>query len=182
MPRIKEWWLRKSKKWKLVIIIVPVVALIGVGGTYGSLAYFAANPSACATCHLLQPYVDSWQESEFLDNAHAEAEDSVNCKACHKSTIPELIGELTAFILEDYELPLRARKFPQENCFLGCHGSYEKIIELTKTEQEFNRHDSHFGQIDCWVCHKMHREQEDYCALAGCHASIELGPGWIVPK
>ena len=181
MSRIKEWWLRRSKKWKLVIIIVPVaVAIIGVGGAYGALAYFEANPSACGTCHVIQPYVDSYYESDFLDNAHAQAEDPVNCKRCHKYTIPEIVAELVTFIIGDYELPLRARKFPQENCFVGCHGSYEEIILLTKTEQEFNRHESHFGQVDCWVCHKMHRAQEDYCTK--CHSALELGPGWIVPE
>lgn len=196
MTRIKEWWLRRSKKWKLVIIIVPVaVAMIGVGGVYGSLAYFEANPSACGVCHFIQPYVDSYYESDFLDNAHAKAEDQVKCKDCHVTTLTQIALEGINFVLGNYELPLETRKYSQEFCF-ACHGNYEEIIELTKDlvepvlifdvnegklkTVEFNRHASHYGEVECSVCHKIHREQEDYCAR--CHSALDLGPGWIVPE
>ena len=200
MSRIKEWWLRKPKKWKLVIIAVPVLDILGVVGVDGSLAYFKANPAACGTCHLIEPYVKSYYESDFLDNAHWRVtEGPVKCKDCHITTLDQIALEGINFITGNYEIPLVQRKYQQEFC-LSCHGSYEEIKELTKglatkgvifdvnenryREVEFNRHDSHYGEIDCWVCHKAHRAQEDYCALVGCHAGIELelGPGWKVPE
>lgn len=182
-----------------MIIIVPVaVAVIGVGGVYGSLAYFEANPSACGMCHLIEPYVESYYESDFLDNAHYRVEEgAVKCKDCHHATLIQLGSELISFLSDNYELPLVQRKYEQEFCF-SCHGNYEEIIELTKglakevmiydvnegrlRAVEFNRHASHYGEVECWVCHKTHREQEDYCALVGCHPAIELGPGWITPE
>ena len=55
MSKIKEWWQSISRKWRLAIIIVAAGVILGVGGVYGSLAYFAANPSACGACHLIDP-------------------------------------------------------------------------------------------------------------------------------
>ncbi|NIN65562.1 MAG: hypothetical protein GTO63_12870 [Anaerolineae bacterium] len=37
-----------------------------------------------------------------------------------------------------------------------------------ESEAGANPHDSHYGEMECPLCHKMHRESEDYCAW--CHA------------
>lgn len=53
----------------------------------------------------------------------------------------------------------------KERCFL-CHEGYKKIIEQTM-KIEPNPHSSHYGEIDCDLCHHQHRRSEDYCKQ--CH-------------
>ena len=54
-----------------------------------------------------------------------------------------------------------------ESCF-GCpeaneHTSYAGILQATEG-LEPNPHDSHFGEMDCHTCRKMHGPTEDFCA------------------
>lgn len=171
MPRIKEWWLRKSRKWKLVIIIVPVAAaVIGVGGLFGTVQYFK-QPQSCVTCHILEPYLGSYQNPDFLDYAHAQAEEAVVCKDCHTETLIEVAMELVIYVLGDYEYPFLERRYSGEMC-LSCHPN-EEIIEATADLPE-NPHDSHFPGAECRICHKVHRKSENYCNT--CHTVEFLVP------
>jgi hypothetical protein len=172
MSRIKEWWLRKSRKWKLVIIIVPVAVILGVGGLFGTVQYFK-NPQSCVTCHILEPYLGSYQNADFLDYAHAQAEEAVACKDCHTETLFEVAGELVTYVMGNYEYPFPERRFSGEMC-LSCHPN-EEIIEATADLPE-NPHDSHFPGTECRICHKVHRKSENYCASAGCHTVEFLVP------
>ena len=48
----------------------------------------------------------------------------------------------------------------------GCHGDYTKLAEMTIDDVP-NPHASHWGNLDCAMCHHMHRPSENYCAK--CH-------------
>jgi hypothetical protein len=184
MSRIKAWWQSISRKWRLAIIIVAAGVILGVGGVYGSLAYFAANPSACGTCHLIDPYVESYYESDFLDNAHAEAEDQVKCKECHDVALIQIAAELVTFVTGNYELPLEQREYPQEFC-TTCH-PVEDVLEATtkanRPEFERNPHWNHIelveGIVECQECHRAHRGGLNFC-YENCHG---LGYGYTPNK
>lgn len=82
------------------------------------------------------------------------------------------VHEFVAYVEGDYEIPLRELKYPMKEC-LECHerGSYEQISEKTahfESSAGANPHDSHYGELECRLCHKMHKESEDYCGQ--CHA------------
>jgi cytochrome c nitrite reductase small subunit len=163
--------LKRRNIWVIVGVVVGVIVVVaGV-----ALWNYHEQPQFCATCHIMQPYLESWQSSPFLAQAHAE--ESVTCLECHEPTIQQQVDELVKFVTNDYETPLEEREFDQEWC-LRCHehGSYEELIQRTE-ELEPNPHDSHYGEVECSVCHKVHRESEDYCAQ--CHASVVTGTGWI---
>jgi hypothetical protein len=83
------------------------------------------------------------------------------------------------FVTKDYEVPLEERAFGEAWC-LRCHehGSREEIMQLT-AEMRLNPHDSHYGDMECSNCHKMHRDSEDFCAQ--CHKPLVTDPGWIIP-
>ncbi len=183
MSRIKEWWQSISRKWRLAIIIVAAGVILGVGGTYGSLAYFKANPSACSICHVIEPYVELYYESDFMDNAHAILDPPVKCKDCHHATLVQLTKELITSVTGNYEEPLVQREYEQEFC-TSCH-AVEDVFEATnrdnRPEFDLNPHWNHLpdvkeGIVECQECHRAHRGGLNFC-YEKCHdADIGYAP------
>jgi cytochrome c nitrite reductase small subunit len=151
-------------------VFVVVAGLAGFG-----LWKYHEQPEFCATCHIMQPYLESWQSSDWM--AHAHAKEDVACLDCHEATIQQQVNELFLFVTQQYETPLRERRFETEKC-LSCHehGSYEELIART-ADKDRNPHDSHWGEMDCRMCHKAHRDSVDYCS--SCHAPVTDSPGWV---
>jgi hypothetical protein len=161
-----------------VAVAVAAVVLIPSGI---ALWDFHKQPQFCsAVCHIMEPYVATWTDSEFQVHVHAE-EDAV-CLDCHEATVKQQVQEAVAFVTGNFEEPLQRRQFPDEFC-LGCHehGSREEIIERTgdyAIEGELrNPHDPHpgidesvVGQFQCSKCHTMHGESVGirYC-YRECH-------------
>lgn len=97
----------------------------------------------------------------------------MDCLDCYVPTLERVVH-----VEGDCEIPLRELECPKEEC-LQCHehGSYQQLSEITAHFEPLigaNPHDSHNGELECHLCHKMHRESEDYCAQ--CHDW-----GWTVP-
>jgi len=165
-----------SKRRIVVIGVLLGVVLIGGVGAVGLWKYHE-QPQFCATCHIMDPYLESWQDSDL--GAHAHAAQDVACLDCHEPTVQQQVDELVVYVQGDFEVPLEERQFGTPFCF-DCHvpnehTSYEEVIQLT-ADLELNPHDSHLGQMDCEICHKTHRASEDYCAE--CHGPVATGPGW----
>jgi hypothetical protein len=153
--------------------VLVVVVAAGAGGWV-----YHEEPEFCATCHIMQPYLDSWNEAESLAGTHAQAE--VDCLECHEPTIQQQVDELAKFVTGDYLSPLQEREFEDEWC-LRCHehGSVEQVAELT-AELDPNPHVvGHHGELECNTCHNMHRASEDHCAQ--CHDSVVTTTGWMTP-
>jgi len=154
------------------------LGIVVIGGV-GAVAFweYHEQPEFCATCHIMQPYLESWQGSDYGAAAHA-AED-VTCLDCHEPTIQQQMDELVVYVQGEYTLPLEEREFPVEFCF-DCHEAnehtgYAEVIQLT-ADLELNPHGSHLGELECEICHKMHRVSEDHCAE--CHGPVATGAGW----
>ena len=164
--------LKRRNFWVIVGIAVVVIIIAGV-----ALWNYHKQPQFCATCHIMQPYLESWESPPYL--AHAHAEENIACLDCHEPTIGQQVQEGIKFVTGDYEIPLEERRFDKEWC-LRCHehGSYEELIQRTE-ELERNPHDSHYGEMECRICHKMHRASVDYCAQ--CHGPTVTGSGWTTP-
>lgn len=160
---------------KRAVLIVGIVVVVAVAAGVGLWQYHK-QPQFCGLCHIMQPYLASWNGSEFLANAHAQQ--GVACLDCHEATVQQQVAELVAYVTGDYETPLKERKFSKEFC-LACHEheTYAQLAEMTAHLEEevgANPHDSHYGELQCRLCHKVHRASEDYCA--NCHTW-----GWQVP-
>jgi hypothetical protein len=128
----------------------------------------------CALCHE-DPQVESLENPDLL--AYAHAQEGLACGDCHND-----VDALTeAHVGAVPGAPVGQLKVEMEFCF-GCHvttthTSYDAVIELTADWEEevgANPHDSHYGEMECRICHHNHRESEDYCAQ--CHSW-----GWEVP-
>ena len=162
----------KRSKWVIAGVTVVVLAVLGVAGWN-----YHEQPQFCATCHAMQPYLESWNGSELL--AHTHAAEDIACLDCHEPTIQQQVEEFVANVTGHYSEPLRERKFPKEGC-LACHehGSYAELVTVTQ-DWERNPHNSHWGEMECYLCHNMHRPSVMYCAQ--CHDAL-VPEGWVVPE
>jgi len=165
-----------SKKRIVVIGVLLGVVVIGGVGAVAAWKYHE-QPQFCGTCHIMDPYVASWQASDL--GAHAHAVEDVACLDCHEPTVQQQVDELVVYLQGDFAVPLEERQLGTQFCF-DCHlpnehTSYEEVIQLT-AGLELNSHDSHLGEMDCEICHKTHKLSEDYCAQ--CHGPVATGPGW----
>ena len=165
-----------SKKRVVVIAVLLGVVVLGGVGAVGFWQYHE-QPEFCGTCHIMDPYLESWQASDYGAASHAEQ--GVACLDCHEPTLQQQMDELVMYVQGDFTVPLEEREFGVEFCF-DCHEtnehtSYEEVMQLT-ADLESNPHDSHLGEMECATCHKMHGPSEDYCAQ--CHEPVATGVGW----
>jgi cytochrome c nitrite reductase small subunit len=149
-------------KWSSSILLSALFGvMVGLGiFTFRfaeGFSYFTNDPNACANCHIMRDYLDSWQKSSH----HSRAV----CNDCHTphAILPKLWTKTengwrhsTKFTLQTFREPLRitptnARRL-QANC-IGCHE--ELVSELR---------DLHGGTPD----------QDLNCVR--CHAGVGHGP------
>jgi hypothetical protein len=159
--------------------VIAAVALILIpGGVIAGVRYHE-NPRFCALCHVMEPYLESWNGSDALAKAHADAE--IACLDCHESTIEQQINELITYVRGDFKEPLRDRRLLKETCF-ECHehDTYQALIERTADYmidgEKRNPHSPHVGierlegkQYECYYCHMMHEESPGITGCYGCH-------------
>ncbi len=146
------------------ILALAVGLLAGLGGyTFfyaQGLSYFSNDPNACANCHVMGEYLDSWQKSVH----HGRA----TCNDCHTPHDP--IGKFVSkakngwnhssrFTLQNFPEPIRITSFNavrlEHNC-IGCHE--EMVSEIFPATH--GAHDA--------------RDQGKRCVH--CHAGVGHGP------
>ncbi len=184
-------------KVKSLVVVVLIAAIAGVGGYQGSMKLFHDYPQLCELCHIIKPYYTSWSRSDFLDYRHTLkgrtvkestvegfTDKDVVCKDCHYAPPQRLFEELWNYATGNYHNPLEERRFATAECF-ACHKDYNHLITLTANLEKkypnlpqpgWNPHSSHFGEINCRVCHRVHRPSVDFCST--CHGQTMTGPGW----
>lgn len=79
-----------------------------------------------------------------------------DCKNCHKQANPKEYKALST-----------------KEC-LSCHKSYELVAERSgHLGYDDNIHASpHYPKMDCNICHKSHRQSQNYCAM--CHSQDSM--------
>jgi hypothetical protein len=164
----------------LFLTAIALGIILAAGGPWGIAAeksLYQKDPQSCAKCHLIKPYVETWDSSDFLAHGHAKA--GIGCLECHQLTPQQEKANVAKFNKKNFKTPLEEREYDQELCF-RCHGSYKDIIERTKDYKQKglsrNPHDSHYKEIQCNLCHKAHRPSVDYCSQ--CHPPVVNKPGW----
>ena len=162
---------KRGVKW--AIIAAAVILVLAAAGS--GFWIWHEQPSFCAAlCHIMQPYEDSWTSSDY--EAHIHAQEEIECLDCHEPTIEQQIDEVIVYVTGDYDVPLRERKLPQETC-LSCkeHDSYPELAESTE-DWIRNPHASHWGDMECVLCHNQHRASVLYCTQ--CHTDVTRPEGW----
>ncbi|HNX29803.1 MAG TPA: cytochrome c3 family protein [Syntrophomonadaceae bacterium] len=167
---------------KVILTVISAVIVLG-GITAGVLLKASEKPSFCATCHIIKPYYESWNEGVLLDNKHSR--EGIECLDCHHRTIPEKATEGFNFITGNYYLPLEGPPGDRKMC-LDCHSETGAGISWNeiKAATEFgdsNPHNSHNGEQDCNLCHQIHEKSKPMCAE--CHVwswMDDLDESWEV--
>src|SRR4030042_488619 len=103
-----------SKKRIIVIAVLLGVVVIGGVGAIGLWKYHE-QPQFCATCHIMQPYLESWVSSDY--GAHAHAAEDVTCLDCHVPTVQQQVDELVVYMQGDFKVPLEEREDGHGFCF-----------------------------------------------------------------
>jgi nitrate/TMAO reductase-like tetraheme cytochrome c subunit len=182
---MKDWWQNavewiKSRSKKFWIIVVAVVVVIAVGIAAWE---WHEQPSMCKICHLMDSYYEDYQSSDFLANAHAEAD--VTCLDCHGFSVVNSMREAWTYMTNKFEDPLWERVFANEMCLeSGCH-DMDDVNAIYPHADE--------STITCGDCHNVHRESTleaptppaanhahltDASMCAVCHQEGGLAP-WI---
>jgi hypothetical protein len=159
------------------IIIAAIVFLIGLAsmGMVG-LNDSIKRPAYCAYCHA-DPHYASWEGSDYLATTHARA--ALPCQTCHPRGLGRSLEEIVSQIKGDYRL--RRLRVSNEAC-LRCHAhsNYPDLITRTKHIKLSPHVPYHWKDMDCRICHKMHKPSEDYCSE--CHDPSASRPGWIIKE
>jgi cytochrome c nitrite reductase small subunit len=157
------------------IVIAVVVALLCVA-SMGVLAMRDASqrPEYCNTCHVVQPYYETWAEGELLAHQHAVA--AVPCQRCHPQGMQDTLQENVVNLQEGGSIVITASQWSDEEC-LACHGDTATLAERTQSLDPNPHAMPHVGEeLECAQCHKMHEPSQDPCIE--CHTDVEVGPGW----
>ena len=118
--------------WLPASIAIAIGALIGLGTfTFGygeGFSYFSTDPEACANCHVMQPYFDSW-----IKSSHHHVAGCVDCHLPHDfagkyfAKADNGFFHSMAFTLNNFPEPIqikqRNREITQRNC-VACHSSF----------------------------------------------------------
>ena len=103
----------KKFTWFKFSVIANIILVAGVGIALASMAIIHqsdTNPEFCSTCHIMEPYVESYLPSHPMDNVHAQA--GVQCKECHSDyDIPAEIESGIKFITGNYDKSVQQRNF-----------------------------------------------------------------------
>lgn len=158
----------KKNKSKFNIWLVSLIALVVINiGVFGFMAVdhqSRINPQFCATCHNMESHVDSYLNSNHLDQIHFQA--GVSCKECHSDyTIIDETKSLVNYITKNYNEKFSRIKVDDDMC-LQCHIGGENLAAKTDFLVR-NPHESHWPNAKCTDCHLSHNNQVDYCAR--CH-------------
>jgi cytochrome c nitrite reductase small subunit len=114
------------------------------------LSYFSNDPNACANCHVMREYLDSWQKSSH----HGRAV----CNDCHAPS--HLAAKLwtkadngwnhsVKFTLRTFSDPIRIRSVNSGRLRANCIRCHE---ELTADIRMAPAH-SRAAELDCVHCH-----------------------------
>ena len=181
-----------KRNWVLLVLVLFLAALFGgmlnydeisaqtrarrnkiPAGEEKSYAYTGLI-DCCSHCH--QSYVDSMTKETLLGGKHGNAVD--DCFDCHDQPALDMAH---AEANKPPRKLFRQRKYPNDYCF-ACHEGYDELVKMTAkshlletTDGKFiNPHDTHVGQVECFNCHKIHKNKPSIEYCYGCHHTREL--------
>ncbi|MCX8063917.1 MAG: cytochrome c nitrite reductase small subunit [Candidatus Hydrogenedentes bacterium] len=134
----------------LLCISTGILAGVGVFTFYYArgYSYLTDNPNACANCHVMKPYLDSWQKSSHHNVAV--------CNDCHtghtlitKYYVKARNGyhHSLAFTLGGFHEPIRITDFNREVLETNCRFCHQDFV------QNIDYLDSHSQRLNCSTCH-----------------------------
>jgi hypothetical protein len=166
--RITAQFQRLSRPLKIGIQVAVLVVILAAVGTVGFIE-FSAQPKFCTSCHLMQPYYDSWATSTHSD---------VPCIKCHYAPgiKAEAMGKMQAanqvvkYVTGAYGTKPWAEIEDAACLRSGCH-SLRKVEGVVSYRGVRFDHTQHLGelrrgkQLRCTSCHSQ--------IVQGNHVAVE---------
>lgn len=170
---------------KIVLVALLSLAALVAAAALGATLWVRDRVSTteyCAGCHVVARYYETWDASAFTAHAHRQA--GIACRDCHPRSTKDALRELAVNAVRGVDRPIEEHKVQAAEC-LRCHGSHETLASRTNSligpdgyALGRNPHDSHWGPLDCGVCHKMHKPSVDFCS--NCHGAPASGAAWAL--
>lgn len=117
-------------KGRSILAVFLLVLLIGIIGVTVWGVNYTNSPDFCNSCHIIQPYVDAWNNS-FMGGGKLSGGRRVTCVDCHFE--PGVIGfargkvyslmKLTEYGTHNYDTPPPTTDLLTNSSCLQCHGS-----------------------------------------------------------
>ena len=162
---MRHFWLALKEgvvehRRSLLGLAAAAVALVTV---IQVVSYFASSRSStCASCHIMEPYVQMWEASAHKD---------VACVTCHTEWRFILSTTYVRYALGIYTTQLRA-EVPDARC-LSCHEHQDLDTDKPFLKNIHFSHKNHLGE--------MRRGMSLHCT--SCHTGhIVMGQGTSAPK
>ena len=107
--------------------------------------------------------------NDQLAQTHLKA--GVTCRQCHGDKVPAKTAT-----------PTKYPKIATKEMCLKCHGSYKELAAKTRGIREWqeNPHAHHYGELECYQCHRVHQSSEYFCTQ--CHIELKVPAGWKKSK
>ena len=198
----------RFKRFLRALVPVAILAVLLLGVTTVGFVEYSGRPGFCKSCHIMQPYYDSWATSSHRD---------VPCIKCHYAPgiRAEAMGKLQAanqvvkYVTGSYGVKPWAEIDDAACLRSGCH-SERKVEGLVDYKGVRFDHASHLGELrrgkqlrctschsqivqgqhvavtdaTCFLCHFKDRPPgEPIAGCTGCHPSpprIESPDGYVV--
>ena len=179
MRKIFQTIIRAIRRLSIIVAallaIGVVLSVIGVAVIWGHFwDWRVGDPTSksCASCHVIEPYVESMTTADLLGSAHAMRD--VTCTDCHDYGLDHQIRDTVAYLRNEYEEPLPQESYDMDMCF-QCHehGSYDQIawrtMDLGVTDGQAKGHSAnphaspHYTELECNLCHRVHEPSTLYC-------------------
>ena len=159
LEKAKVLWGWAGRHPLLSVAVLVLVALLGSA----AMSQAERLPKlACSPCHVMESYVEGYNEGQLLSNKHREA--GVACIDCHDNGIEDKVMETVWYVTDDFDDPPLKRAFDNQMC-VKCH-KVDEIIAKTNYK-DGNPHDSHLGDLVCSDCHYSHEKSQAACQK--CH-------------
>lgn len=169
---------KKINVWFIAFIVIVVINF----GFFGFMTVdhqSRVNPQLCSSCHNMETHVDSYLNSNHLDQIHFQA--GVGCKECHSDyTIVDETKSLVKYITNNNNESFDRIRVEDDMC-LQCHIGGENLAAKTDFLAR-NPHESHWPNAKCADCHLSHDNQVDYCARCHDNGGQRMIEDPIIPR
>lgn len=169
-------WLLKIVLWlnriKYKLLVFSVIIFIVIAGSSFALFEYWSSPTFCNSCHIMEPYYDSWKNSSH---------NFVRCVDCHyePGVVNELKGKwlaiktLAATLTGSYS-PKPYAEISDRSCLrAGCH--VKRLLEGKVT----------FSKKAVVFDHKPHLTEMKHgikLACTSCHSQMVIGSHMLATK
>lgn len=147
------------KRYLLIgTLLVGLVAVLAVGGTYGATLYYAANRgSSCADCHEMSAYTNA---------VHVSPHHNATCMDCHNASLATKLRHIRVHLTGAVPDAIRLRDVDVQPMMTNC----QKCHQHEYASWHAGPHSATYSDIFTNTAHNTKRRLMDDCFR--CHGML----------